>query len=504
MRWTRSPSSSPPEVAAGSAHSEGFWAGVHRVLPAMRGMMEFCWLFPWMVVIGGGLYGEAQPLLTSGWALAMLLGAQLAVRPVMERVSTLRVARVTLVGLGFAIGLVAVHEAYYQEIPLWNPAWIGTLLRATHDAIPAVPKPVAAGFAAACLWWRGLALGSRDVGAFEVDQAYKTGVGMVVAYLVAAAIYPDAQGFVAVGPDLPVLIVAFFFIGLTALALARLATIWDRGRQEERSQVPGSAWVLLVVGVVGLILFGASAMAGLAAADVTNYLVLPLRPLLPVLELVFLVMFFIAGIIVRVLIAILSRIPRRDVPETQPPPTFFDDLLRRLREIDMNPQVVEGARWGMVAALLALLLLGMALAIVFVRRRERKKDDDEHESVWSTRAWLAGFGDLLPRFGASVGEERQASEVRAIRRLYLELLRLGARLGAPRIEWATPREHEPRLQDVLSQAVPEVEALRWAYERVRYGTWRPRVAEVQDAEATLDRIKATAPPATASSEERSR
>ncbi len=495
MRWTRSPSSSPSEAVTRASHAEGFWAGVQRVLPAMRGMMEFCWLYPWIVVIGGGLYGERQPLLTSGWTLAMLLGAQLMLRPVVERAATLRLARLTLVGVGLVIGLVAIHEQYYREIPIWNPVWIGALLRGLHDAIPAVPKPVAAGFVVACLWWRGLALGGREVGAFEVDQAYKTGVGMVVAYLAAAAIYPDAQGFVAAGADLPVLIVAFFFIGLTALALSRLATIWDRGRQEERAQVPGSAWLLLVIGVVGLILFGASAMAGLAAADVSSYLVLPLRPLLPLLEVVFLVLFFIAGIIVRLLIAVLSRIPRRDVPETQPPPTVFDDLLRRLREIEMNPQVVEGARWGMVAALLALLLLGMALAVVFVRRRERKKDDDEHESVWSTRAWLSGLGDLLPRFGAGAGagEERPGPEVRAIRRVYLELLRLGGRLGAPRKDWATPREHEPRLQDVLANAVPEVQALRLAYERVRYGTWRPEAAEIRDAEATLERVKSTVP-----------
>jgi len=418
VRWTRSISSSQPEATGGAPRSEGFWAGVHRVLPVMRGIMEFCWLYPWIVVIGGGLYGGRDPLLTPGWALLMLLGAQFALRPVVERSATLRRARVALLGCGLAAGLVAIHQQYYQDILLWNTAWIGVVLRATHDALPVVPKAVTAGFVAACLWWRGLVLGGREIGAFEVDQAYKTGVGMVVLYLIAAAIYPDAQGFIAAGADLPGLIVAFFFIGLTSLALARLATIWDRGRQEERAQVPGSAWLLLVVGVVGLILFAASAMAGLAAADVSDYLVLPLRPLLPLLELVFLVMFFIAGIIVRILIAILSRIPRREMPETQPPPTFFDDLLRRLREIEMNPQVVEGARWGMVAALLVLLLLGMALAIVLVRKRERKADDDEHESVWSTRAWLAGLGDLLPKFGggAALAGERPTPEVRAIRR----------------------------------------------------------------------------------------
>ncbi len=509
MRWTRSILSSPlsvdpPQETESSGRSEGFWAGVHRLLPVMRGAMEFCWLYPWIVVIGGGLYGGKEPLLTPGWALMMLLTAQLALRPVVDRAAMLRGARLTLLGCGLVLGLIAVHQQYYRHIPIWNPTWIGSLLQATHDVLPAVAKPVAAGFVAACLWWRGLVLGGREIGAFELDQAYKTGVGMVILYLVAAAIYPDAQGFVAAGPDLPGLIVAFFFIGLTALALARLATIWDRGRQEERAQVPGRAWVLLVVGAVGLILFVSSAMAGLAAADVSNYLVLPLRPLLPLLELVFLVLFFIAGIIVRVLIAVLSRIPRRDVSQTEPPPTFVDDLLRRLREIEMNPQVVEGARWGMVAALLALLFLGMALAIVLVRRRERKKDDDEHESVWSTRAWLAGLGGLLPRFGSGTpaAEERPALEVRAIRRIYRELVLLGAGLGAPRHTWATPREHDPRLRDVLPQAIPEVEALRWAYERVRYGRWRPQSAEVRDAEAALEKVKATVP--TVSSEARSR
>jgi len=126
----------------------------------------------------------------------------------------------------------------------------------------------------------------------------------------------------------------------------------------------------LVIGVVGLILLTASTMAGLAAADVSRYLVLVLRPLLPLVELVFIVLFFIAGLIVRAVIAVLSRISRRDVVTPGQPPAFFDDLLRRLREIEMNPQVVEGARWGMALGLLALLIIGMAVTIVVLRRRE--------------------------------------------------------------------------------------------------------------------------------------
>jgi len=508
VRWTRSAWSSQAPVVESSAGpppgAEGFWASVHRVLPIMRATMEFCWLYPWVVVIGGGLYGGGAPLLGPGWALALLLGGQSAMRPVLNRAHTLRGARAILVGGGLALGLVAIHQHYYRNVPLWQPAWIGAFLRAVHDVLPAVPKPVSAAFVAACLWWRGLILGGREVGPFDVDQAYKTGVGMVVAYLITAAIYPDTSGFASAGPELPVSMMAFFFIGLCALALARLATIWGRGRPEERAQVPGRGWLVLVVGVAGMILFAASAMAGLAAADVSRYLVLGLRPLLPVLEVIFIVLFFVAGIIVRVLVAILSRIPRRDVPETGQVPSVFDDLLRRLREIDMSPHVVEGARWGMVVGLLVLLIIAMAVTIVLVKRRDRKTDDDERESVWSTRAWLAGMGGLIPRFGggAQTGE-RPLPEVTAIRRIYRELLSVGTGLGAPRHAWVTPQEHVPRLRGVLPQATSEVQGLTRVYERVRYGAWRPRREELRDAEAALDRVRATVE-TTASSEERSK
>ncbi|MBI3997964.1 MAG: DUF4129 domain-containing protein [Armatimonadetes bacterium] len=478
-----------------STSPDGFWESVRRLLPVTRTAMEFCWVSPWLVVMGGGLYGSHGHLLSAGWAFLLMIGAQVLVQPVVERTGTLRGARMVLVGVGAALGLAAVHQQYYAQVPLWHPAWLWMLLRATHDALPAIPQPVAGAFLASCLWWRGLALGVRQVGAIDIEQAYKTGVGMIVFYLVAAAIYADTRGFQAAGPDLPASMLVFFFLGLSALALARLAAIWDVGRAEERAQVPGRAWMLLVVGVVGLILLSASAMAGLAAADVTRYLVIALRPLLPLVEIVFIVLFFIAGLLVRVIIAVLSHLPRRELPEVGPPPSFIDDLLRRLREIEMDPQVVEGARWGMVAAFLAVLILGMAVTIVLMRRKERKKDEDERESVWSVRDLLAGLAGLLPRPRFRRPQrERSVREAGAIRRIYRELLQVGAGLGAPRPAWATPREHGPRLQGALPGAVSEVEALTWAYERVRYGRWRPAPADVRDAEAALERVKAAAEP----------
>ncbi len=464
--------------------------------------MEYCWLHPWIVVFGGALYGSDGPLLSAGWVFLLLVGGQAVVRPALDMVS-LRRSRAILVGAGVVIGFLAIHAQYYPTLPVWHPGWIGALLRAAHDIIPEVPKPVLSALVAACLWWRGLALGARDVGALEIEGAYKTGVAAIVLYFFAAAIYSDTRAFEAAGRTLPGTLPAFFFLGLSALALARLATIWDRGQPDERTHFPARAWVLLIVGVVGMILLAASMMAGLAAADVLSYVGILLRPLLPVLEVLFLVLFFIAGIIVRLAIAILAHIPQRPMPQTGIPPSGIDDLIRRLRELNMNPQVVESARWGVVLGVLLLLVMGMALTIILLRRRERPLDEDEHESVWSAREAFKGLASLLSRLRRrrSVHDESAVPEAKAIRLIYRELLALGSGLGAPRSTWVTPREHSPRLRGVLPDAADAVLWLTTVYEQVRYGTWRPTPADVDEAREALERAKASV---TVSSEARSR
>lgn len=509
MRWTRSVSSEG-WLAPGTRGSpdaprrpDGFWEGVGVLLPVARAIMEFCWLYPWLVLVGGGFYGATGPVLSAGWAFLLLVGAQVAVRKVLERPGlrgragdgdSLRNARILLVGAGAVLGLAAVHGQHYAHLPVWHPSWVATLLQAAHDVLPEVSKPAFAALASACLWWRGLVLGTRHVAANEIEEAYKTGVAMVVVYVAAAVVYADTRGFAAAGPEMPPTMPAFFFLGLSALALARLAAIWEQGRPAERSQIPTKAWVLLITGVVGLIMLAAGMMTGMATADVFKYVGMALRPLIPVVEALFVVLFVVAGLVARVLIAILSRLPRREMPEIGTPPAAFDDLLRLLREIEMNPQVVSGARWGMVLAVVVILVAGMALAVALRRRRERGPDEDDHESVWSARDMLRGLAGWLPRFGGRQEDDDglEAPGGGAIRRIYRDLLILGAGLGAPRLAWATPREHEPRLRGVLPGSATEVEMLTAAYERARYGTWRPTAVEVRSAVEALERARAAA------------
>jgi hypothetical protein len=245
-----------------------------------------------------------------------------------------------------------------------------------------------------------------------------------------------------------------------------------------------------------LILLAASMSAGLAAADVFTYVGLVLRPLLPVLEFAVLVVFFVAEILARVIIAILSRVPQRGGGDTIPPPSGLDDLLRRLREIRVHPTVIEGARWSMVLLATILLCLGMALTVILMRQRTGRPDEDEHESVWSTAGLLRGLGGLVPRFRSrrALADEPPDPAIRSLRRIYRELLVLGRSAGAPRHPAATPREHGPRLTEALPAAAAEIATLTEAYERVRYGGWRPPVAAVAAAQEALDRVRAAMPP----------
>ncbi|MDQ7859873.1 MAG: DUF4129 domain-containing protein [Armatimonadota bacterium] len=467
------------------------------MLPTVRAAMEFCWLYPWLVVLGGAFYGPTGPLLAPGRALLMLVGAQVLARPVLDRVAPVERARAALVTVGLVAGLAAVHAQYYAATPPWDPAWLGALLVAVHDVLPTVPKPVAGALAATLLWWRGLVLGTREADAAAIEDAYKTGVAMIVLYFLGAIVYGDSRAFAAAGGTLPASMPAFFFLGLSALALARLSLIWDRGRLDERARFPARAWTLLIVGVVGLILLAASMSAGLAAADVATYVGIALQPLLPLVEAVFIVLLFFAQILARIIVAVLSRLPRLGPRGDEiPPAAVFDDLLRRLRELQVAPTVIEGARWGMVVAALALLVLGMAVTIVLLRRQRRSADDDEHESVWSTREALRGLGRLLGRVRPSrrPAEERALPVVVAVRRIYREVLRVGAQAGAPRHPASTPREHAPRLEGALPAAAEAIAAVTVLYERVRYGAWRPPAPDLAAAEEALRVIREAASP----------
>jgi hypothetical protein len=472
----------------------GFGA-VQTALQLTAVIIEFCWLYPWLLFLTGLLYEHPPtPVIPAGPSLLLLMGAAVTVRRAVGMNWPLPAIRSAVLGIGLLAGLAAVKATHYPAYAAWDLRWVGVLLGAAHDTLPDVPLPVAGAVIAALLWWRGVVLGGREFSYVEIDRLFRGGIGWSVLFVILFAIYHDSRAF-ALAAYAPLYLLAFFSLSLLALAVSRLVDLWSQTHADERQALAMNRhWLLLLAGVVGLILLAAMLVSGVMPGDLRPVLARVLAPLAPVLEAVFTVVFWVALVVARIIIGLIHLIARGGrrpvVPEPRGDP--LADLLRDLQQVRVDPGVVSGARWGMVLLAVALLCLLIAIAIVRARRRERKPGEDERESVWSTRAALAGLGaalrSLWRRRGAVMGVAEDA-EVAAIRAMYRDLLRIGREMGVPRRDSETPYEYRPRLSGQL-QAVPDAIAeLTEAYVRVRYSAQLPAEDDIERARTALDRIR---------------
>lgn len=468
--------------------------GVLRAsLPLAAVVIEFCWLYPWVLLLTGASYGPTPtPLLHAWLAFALLALGHLTVRTALAQPWPLRTARVVVVTTGFVAGLAAVKLTYYPGYPVFDLRWLLVLLRAAHDALPVVVPAVIGALTASALWWRGVVLGEREFSHFEIDRTFRRGVAGSVGFVLLFALYGDTRGFSLAQPA-PAYLLAFFSLSLVTLAVSRLIGIWQESQaDDDQALAMNRHWLLLLLGVVGLIFLAATVISGTIDMDLRLPLLRLLRPLAPVVEFVFYVVFSIAVVVARVILYALSRVPFRPgairTPSVAPPSLsdFFKDL----------PQhVISGARWGMVFLVVVLLLVSVAIAVVRARRQAHKKDEDERESVWSTEAVLAGLGAAWRSLRSRRRPPPRAQElpaVSAIRAIYRKLLRLGVALGVPRLIHQTPYEYRARLSARFPDSEGDLAVLTDAYVRVRYAPHTPMQEEIDEAQAALERVRSNA------------
>jgi len=469
------------------------YGALKSALPFVSVFLEFCWVYPWLLLLSGAFYGgAATPLLGPWTTFGLLLAGFLTVRWALGRSWPISTARAVVAAAGLIAGLLSVKHTYYPLVAVWDLRWIGSLLHAAHDAFPVIAPPVVGALIATLLWWRGIVLGEREFNHFEIDRQYRRGVAWSMFFVVLYVIYGHTRGLPLI-LTAPVYLLAFFSLGLTSLAVARLISIWQETQaDEEQALATNRHWILLLIGVVGLILSLALAISGVVGVEFRPIALQVLRPLEPVVEFLFYLVFAVALVIARAILFVFSQLPfRRDRgtrPETAPP--SFADLFR-----DLPPQVVSGARWGMVLAVILLLMVLVAIAVVRARRRSKKRDEDERESVWSAEAVFAGFGtmwrSLMDRL-RSPARPYEEPAVGAIRALYRELLRVGAFVDTPRLGYETPYEYRPRLAQRFPEHEGEVEALTEIYVKVRYAAHHATLEDVHTGQERLARLKVSA------------
>lgn len=348
------------------------------------------------------------------------------------------------VGLGASV-LCLLFLSYLNPGP--GPTSIGEFVSGNTEA--AVVMGLSLAFLV-LLWWRGVTLAQDEVGLETVRGSFRWGMAvLVVAVLAQSVTSADiVDGYMVVG---------FFAVGLAGLAMARFS--WEAGD----TQVMSANWLVPIAASVGgvillALLIGALskgglddvAQEGLKAAGSAGLLIL--KP-------VFLALGYLASLLVSLGVWIASLLGGGDLgalDRAQQNLLDFQESLESERGGGGPPTalvvVVKGG-----ALLLATSAAVWLLYRIFRFRKLFRRTGEVEETRQSLFSWSRANRDLsallsewwnsLPAVGS--GRGKPSSEPSTAREFYHRLLSVADRLGCPRQEWETPKQHQRALRGTL-------------------------------------------------------
>jgi hypothetical protein len=464
--------------------------------------MEVCWLVPWAVLLG--LWTDASQLhqlLSPASIAAIVLLGSLSTQALGRRAGGSRAMRVGLVVMGMLVSLIAVRLDQYPTSG--GLAWLGLLVGAVAVMLGQVSVPALAFGLGLFLWWRGVRLGIQTATYSDVENAFRWGIGLLLACALIMAISTRPSLLPVLEAQTTPFVVGFFFFSLLALALGRLESL----RTRTRALAINSQWLGVLVVVAGAVVLLALLVGQLLSFDL---LVVATRPLFDLLGLVVLVLIYIIVIplayVVELLIYFILSLINAD-PSRQPPqlyqPGQVDNLLQRLVAQSVPPELLAALK-----AVGAALVLGVALVVIAraaARWRSSSADADaageERESLWEPdrfkRALIAWLRALFRRGApalagqanqlAASAQDDTAPALATVRELYRRLLGLGETAGVRRRPVTTPLELLPSLQRSL-EPDEDIARLTTAYVAVRYAEQEASASEIASLREQLEHV----------------
>jgi hypothetical protein len=465
--------------------------------------MDVCWVVPWSVLIGMWTdVARPRPLLSTPSVFLLVLLGALTTQTLGRRAVHSRAARSGLIGLGLVAVLVAVRVDQYPGAGGLD--WLGRTAGALAVVIGDASGPALAFALGLFLWWRGVRIGSQMPSFYDVDSAFRWGIGLLVSFALIMALSTRPGLLPTIEAQTTPFVVGFFFVSLLTLALGRLESL----RTRTRALAVNTQWLGLLVLVAGLVVLVALVIGQLVSFDLLIVATRPLFDLLGQLLLlaIYLVVIPLAYIVEWLVYLLLSLLPAD--AGRQPPqllqPGEVDSRLQRLLAQPFPPELVVALKAAGATLLLVAALLFVARAMLRWRRPSTDADAtaEERDSLWEPgrlrRALLALWRRLFgrralaeaqpPEVASTVLDGSVTGGVSSIRELYRQLLRLGDTAGAPRAAGTTPFEHVPSLQAALEPA-DDAADLTQAYVRVRYAEQDPSASEAEAVREQFARLR---------------
>ncbi len=439
---------------------------------------QTCLIVPWARAVSIPV-AELDPLAVSLFAFSGFIAAAWLVRAMAGlRLPTWLRPIVALAGLLIAIGF-GLSAVLYPGQP------VGSVLLSLAARILRARALVTADIVIIALtlatWWFGLGNARRLFSVDALRSSLRIGVVVWILYVIFNAI-PSQD---AATPFLA----GYFLFALIALALARSEDLLDN-RPVNRSPF-GVRWFAATC-AVALALVAASWLAWSGLSPILTAL---FWGGLGVLARLVLILVVLAGSLLGLF---RSGAAPADSGLLTPPPdpsTHVPDAIFGT-SVDELTQVVQA-----VSAFVFLVILA-ALVIIVIQLSKRYRhvgrafDLRAGEAGAARRGGWAGLTQpdgRLRRWARRLrrGPSGWLTEL-TIRRIYAQLLALGASCGAPRPVHATPYEYLPALTRLLAGVETDVQLITEAYVRAHYGELPDTPEQLGEVRAAFRRVRAEA------------
>ena len=325
------------------------------------------------------------------------------------------------------------------------------------------------------LWWRGATMAYEEMTLDTIRCSFRWGLMALFAAVLVDAF--SSQHLVNA-----YLVVGFFAVGLVGLALARFS--WEAGD----AQVMSSSWLIPIVTSAGAVILAALLIGALGMGGLDEFTKTTLSSigdagrlaLTPVL----LAMGGLASLLVSLANLVSGLFGGGDLSGLELARQRLGEFHQQLREEAGGgglPPVLVGFIKGTALAV-ALVAAGWLLYRIFRLRRLLRRPGSVEETRESLYSWsranrdlsalLADWWNSLPGVGRK--QKERTSEPANPREFYHRLLNEAEKLGRPRWEWETPKQHQVALRGMLPRE-PVGRIVDW-FQTSHYGQSDPEEA----------------------------
>ena len=394
------------------------------------------------------------------------------------------------------IYLFTLRTLFFQPASLFDFRWIGQLFATIAEPENTVWLQSLGWFVLIVfVWWRGLRLIGKTFSINSAGRRLRVGALLIVPLIIALSINYLPWSIVP-------FILLFFFVSLTAVALARVEEI--EKQQSGLSASINPKW-LLSVGLAALLLIVAGAFSTFIVSGQTMLAIAkfldPLQRALyagsivvfdtvfsllePILRLFSLVIEFLVGFLTPIMAKVLET-----------PPSPIDYSIFPTPEATAIVAIEEGTKTGLKTINILLMIAIMLAVTLALGRVYRQAEFAARDSEAATKTTVnsspprLNFGQrLLDRLGLLYGWRTAAS----IRRIYQNMCRAAAINGYARAEAETPFEYLPTLSKAWPENQADTRLITETYVKIRYGELPESSEELEALRAAWKRLETTPP-----------